>query len=146
MSYVPDRRSWLYLLFSGSPSSIDRVRIQKAMFIFAMRGRVSPEQRYDFVPYLYGPFSNDIYRDLGSMVASGHLELGQPAGTSSPSYHLTLAGERLAQVYLDAAPSKQVAYLRRVREFVLAMDFGRLLKAVYEAYPEYATRSVFRQA
>src|SRR5260370_36172237 len=65
-----DRRDWLLLLFDDSSRPIDRVRIQKTMFLFAERSHAGADQKSTFEPYLYGPFSFHIYPYLGQLVAA----------------------------------------------------------------------------
>ena len=57
-------RDWLLLLFDGAGEPLDRVRIQKSMFLFAERSKAPGGEKYRFTPYHYGPFSFDIYPDL----------------------------------------------------------------------------------
>lgn len=45
------RRDWLLLLFDRTPRPLDRVRIQKAMFLFAQRSKAPGGEKYEFVPY-----------------------------------------------------------------------------------------------
>jgi uncharacterized protein YwgA len=146
MPYELDRKGWLALLFAGSNDAIDRVRIQKAMFLFAMRSNVSEFQKYEFIPYHYGPFCSQIYRDLEDLVRIGHLETVHREGESSPSYRITMSGERHARFLTDMASENSLGFLRQIRAYVQRLEFGALLRAVYDAYPDYATRSVFRQA
>ena len=53
-----------------------------------------------------------------------------------------LAGELVAQ---DAAATpERLAALREIRQLVTATGFAELLELIYDRYPDYAVRSVFR--
>src|SRR3989442_16044789 len=88
---------WLLLLFGTDDQPLDRVRIQKTMFLCARRSKAAEPEKYQFKPYHYGPFSFDIYPDLDRMVHAGLLREEPPAaGLSSPGYALTAAGAEQA--------------------------------------------------
>ena len=137
------RRDWLLLLFDRTPRPLDRVRIQKAMFLFAQRSKAPGGEKYEFVPYSYGPFSFQIYPDLDRLLAEGLLKAELSPGLSSPLYSLAPLGEEGLKDLRTAAPPHRMALLHKLREYVMAYDFSTLLTNIYRLYPEYATRSVF---
>src|SRR6266478_2091654 len=83
-------RDWLLLLFQGASKPIDRVRIQKAMFLFAQRSKAHDHEKYQFEPYDYGPFSAAIYPDLEKFESSDLIRREESA--RSPAYSLTTLG------------------------------------------------------
>lgn len=139
-------RDWLLLLFDGADRPIDRVRIQKAMFLFAQRSQAPAGEKYHFQPYHYGPFSFEIYPDLEKLIAEGLIRGEQVPWLSSPVYSLTPVGHDQLEKLRSHAPDPRVALLRNVREFVTVRNFNNLLKDIYALYPEYAARSVFQKS
>ncbi len=137
-------RDWLLLLFLEAPKAIDRVRIQKALFLFAKRSNAPEDQKYDFEPYNYGPFSFQIYPDLGSLVSGGALRAESVPWMNTPLYAVTDEGSSRAREIAEIAPPKRLRLLHDMRAYVIERDFNTLLRDVYRLYPEFATRSVFR--
>jgi hypothetical protein len=137
-------REWLLLLFNDAPQPIDRVRVQKAMFLFAMRSNAGVDEKYEFVPYKFGPFSFSIYPDLDRLVIEGLLREEEIVGLSSPAYVITADGRGSAAGLIPDAPPSRLALLWSMRSYVLERDFAALLNDVYRLYPSYAVRSVFR--
>jgi hypothetical protein len=139
-------RDWLLLLFSGADRPLDRVRIQKTMFLFAERSKAPGGEKYEFVPYHYGPFSFAIYPDLDALVERGLLRLEADPASGSPRYELAGPGERAAQELRSRAPAERLDLLNSLRGWVTERSFSALLGDVYRMYPEYAVNSVFRRS
>jgi uncharacterized protein YwgA len=138
-------RDWLLLLFDGAEQPLDRVRIQKSMFLFAERSKAPDSEKYAFTPYHYGPFSFDLYPDLDRLVGDGLLRQESDPRSSSPRYSLTSAGRQTAAHLQQDAPADRAALLRALRDWVTARPFGVLLDDLYRMYPRYAVNSVFRK-
>jgi hypothetical protein len=141
-----DPSDWLLLLFNGVRQPLDRVRIQKSMFLFAERSKAPDGEKYEFQPYHYGPFSFGIYPDLERLVEQGLVRLEpDPAGSGSPSYGLTGPGRERVEEVRRRAPAERLELLGSLRDWVTARSFGNLLNDVYRMYPGYAVNSVFRR-
>jgi len=138
-------RDWLLLLFDGAARPLDRVRIQKSLFLFAERSKALASEKYDFVPYHYGPFSFGIYPDLDRLVAQGLLRLELETASTSPRYALTAAGVSAVEELSRSAPPERLALLRSLREWVTERSFRNLLNDVYRLYPRYAVNSIFQR-
>jgi uncharacterized protein YwgA len=138
-------RDWLLLLFDGAGQPLERVRIQKSLFLFAERSKAPDGEKYDFVPYHYGPFSYGIYPDLDRLVEQGLLRVEPGGSSSSPRYSLTGAGARAVEELGPSAPAERRDLLRSLREWVTERSFRTLLNDVYRLYPEYAVNSVFQK-
>lgn len=139
-------RDWLLMLFDGAIKPIDRVRVQKAMFLFAQRSQASEAEKYHFQPYHYGPFSFEIYPDLEKLIAEGLIRGEEVPWLSSPVYSLTGLGREQLEELKKHAPEPRVGLMRKVREFVTVRNFNDLLRDIYALYPEYAVRSVFQKS
>jgi hypothetical protein len=138
-------RDWLLLLFDGAQRPLDRVRIQKSLFLFAERSKAPGAEKYGFVPYHYGPFSFDVYPDLDRLVQQGLLRVELEPAATSPRYTLTGAGSRAVEDLRRAAPPERLDLLRSLRDWVNERSFRALLSDVYRLYPEFAVNSVFQK-
>ena len=137
----------LLLFFLESEKRVDPIRIMKGLFIFTMEAPprwMSPEERYKFVPYSYGPYSREVDRDLNALSLRGYIQTSSDAGRSWSYYSLTPAGKEIAAQVSQEFPPAAVSYLKQVREFVLGLSFRQLLDTVYKKYPTYAVNSVFK--
>jgi len=122
---------------------MDRVRIQKAMFLFAERSKAPSVEKYSFEPYHYGPFSFAIYPDLAKLERQGLIQSERKSWTRSPSYSVTQAGVRRAESIRRTVPTPRWELLLHLRNWVMERTFSQLLRDIYKLYPEYATKSIF---
>ena len=141
------RRDWLLLLVGlhPPPGGLEPVRVQKALFLLAREGGIPPRERYWFVPYNYGPMSPRVYRDVDALARAGLVERLPVPGYAWGRVRATERGrERAAQLAREADP-RALRRLREIREDVVALSFAALLESVYDRYPTFAQRSVFRR-
>jgi uncharacterized protein YwgA len=135
----------LGLRLEGRGPALDPVRIQKSLFLITQRNLIPSDQRYTFEPYNYGPYSFAARDDLDALVAEGlAAQYGVP-GYSWSRYHLTdrgLARLRELFVHTDNGCLEEAA---AVKQHVADVSFNTLLSEVYEEFPDYATRSVFKR-
>jgi hypothetical protein len=149
---VPDglsmRKKTLLLLLRGdAPQELNPIRIMKGLFIFAQEAPeawAGAEGRYEFTPYYYGPYSTAVYADLDEMTRRGLVRAKEVPGRSWRCYALTAAGRQEAGRVAAKLDKEVVAYVSTIRDFVTRLPLSQLLRAVYERYPEYAGKSVFR--
>lgn len=142
------RADWLVLLLAGSREGLEPVRVQKALFLLAQEAGLPPEERYAFEPYSYGPMSRAIYRDIARLVRQGVLEEVSAGAERRRRVRLTAHGRRLAgELDRDARSRRARARMQldAIRSEVVRLSFAALLRTVYDRYPAYATRSVFRR-
>lgn len=135
-------RDWLLILLDGADQPLDRIRIQKAMFLFAQVSKAPAEEKYTFRPYHYGPFSFAIYPDLEDLVRLGLIR-AEAAG-NSVCYLLTTTGQTELAKFRARLPHARAVLLRSLRDWVMQRDFRRLLTDIYRLYPDYAVNSIFR--
>lgn len=135
-----------YIDGANSPG-VDPIRIMKGLFIVAQeapQGWLPQESRYSFEPYNYGPYSSAIYRHLDSLEAAGLLTSTQAPGTRWKSYVVSQKGASLAERNRNRMNDALVSYIVEVREWLTGLTFEQLLNAVYDRYPDYASKSLFR--
>ena len=140
------RQQVLLAWLSRSPVTyIDPIRVMKGMFLIAMETPVDwlpEEDRYEFQPYNWGPFSKDVYSDLEVLQGLGYVSILARPGRSWNSYSLTEGGRVEANEVSEGLDPRLGKYVDAVSQFVMRTGFSDLLNAVYKRYPDYATRSL----
>lgn len=143
------RRDWLllFLALENDDEGLDPIRIQKGMFLLAQEGNLPPRERYWFIPYNYGPMSPRLYRDVDVLVRRGLLERLAADGQTWRRIRATRRGLERARALETEIGSQHISLVRMrgIRRLVVGLDFSRLLTTIYQRYPAYASRSVFRQ-
>lgn len=139
------RSDWLLLLLArgplgaDGPEGLDPVRIQKGMFLLSKLG--PSRDVYEFRPHHWGPFSRDIYSDLGALASRGLVSKEPVPGQSWSRWEVTAKGEEEAERFKEGLSPEAAAWMRRLRRFLTTRSFNRLLEDVYERFPEFAVRS-----
>jgi uncharacterized protein YwgA len=144
------KRDWLLLFaaLKGPAEGVDPIRFQKGLFLFSQEVGAPEEERYHFEPYNYGPMSREIYRDLDDLVAEGLLERRPVPGQPWKRFRATESGRAQAQQLLDQADTPTLTAARalyEIKQSTVSKGFAELLNDVYDRYPAYASRSVFRR-
>src|SRR6266508_4536227 len=138
---MDDARNWLLLFLAGNghEKPLDPIRLQKGMFLLSKRGPA--RDLYSFRPYDWGPFSEEIYRDLDVLEADGLVLSEAVPGRTWRLYRTSREGTRRAQEFASETGKKYADWLLQARRFVTERSFVPLLREIYAAYPEYAGRS-----
>lgn len=143
----PRNRLLLFIALDGAPRGLDPIRLQKGMFLFAMSDESEAGEVYRFVPYNYGPMSTQIYRDLETLLENDLIEAEPVEGQSWARYSATERGLISARELLKSEPSQTAAQrLFEIKNEVSSHTYQEVLEDVYERYPEFASKSVFRRA
>jgi len=142
-----ERKHWVLLVLDAArPGSLSPLQVQKILFLMNQRlpDEVG-EDFYHFVPYNYGPFAPEVYADLRLLIDEGLANNVEYAGRSWVAYEINDQGHELAsQIRTSEQVSKRASeYIAKVVRWVESLTFTQLLAAIYKAYPEYATKSVF---
>jgi uncharacterized protein len=143
----PRDRLLLFIALDGGPQGLDPIRLQKGMFLFAMDEASSPDEVYDFVPYDYGPMSAQIYRDLDRLSEQGMIEAAPVEGQTWSRFSATEQGLIAARDLLAEEPSQEAAQrLYEIKVDVSTRTYQQVIEDVYDRFPEFASKSVFRRA
>lgn len=132
----PREKILLSLLKAFGKSPMSPLQIMKSLFLYSQKRK--PKGFYEFVPYLYGPCSFDVYLDLRELVSKG-LIAEIPSHFSWNFYTITSNGEKILK------DEKQDDDLEDIKKFVLSKSFVDLLKYIYTEYPEFAVNSIFNK-
>jgi uncharacterized protein YwgA len=135
-----ERRDWLLLAIGDR---MEPIQVQKTLFKFAVEGGVPESQAYAFEPYNWGPCSFQIYEDLEELVCSGLVE-AVPSGRGWSSYRAAPKGRAMIDQLRKGAEPPLLKKLDAARDYVVTRDFVTLLRDVYQDYPKFATKSLFR--
>ncbi|MCY3832087.1 MAG: hypothetical protein OXG85_03655 [Chloroflexi bacterium] len=131
------------ILAAAGEDGLDRVQLQKSVFLVGEEfdGKV-PSDFYQFRPYMYGPFAQDVYTDLDRLCDG--LVIEALAGTGSrPSYRLA-PGAPTKLCGLSDLSEDLESGIRQIVGWVTSMSFNELVRAIYHLYPEQRQNSVFQ--
>lgn len=136
-----DRAEWILALLHAVGGKIEgRLRLQKLMFLLKHEQKI--DVPYKFVPYMYGPYSADVFEDLPLLRDDGFIEVLEKGvasqeivGTPTMDFSLTAKGEEKArEIFLKKLSPKIRQALLELDHFN-KLDLRELIKYVYDNYP-----------
>lgn len=149
----------LVLAYTRDGEPIDgRTRLQKMVFVIQQEltstGTLPDEQRYEFFPYDYGPFSKELAETVDAMIEAGLLAENEveydEEGNVKYLYELKPSGRALVEDELTAANASMMDARELVekveeikRRFNEELSLPEVIDEVYAEYPEYAENSVY---
>ena len=122
-----------------------RTRIQKIVFLTSQMMEL--DDAYDFHPHLFGPYSNQLARDLQKLVnwkyvkeSKGSFDHTVAGSLSTFHYALSKEGEKFLNeltlpIVLESCIDELVSEFKNV-------PLNQLIRFVYETHPAFATRSI----
>ena len=123
------RRKIILSLIELFEGYLDKLRLQKLLFLFSKRKSGKPE--YDFIPYKYGCYSYSANADLGAMIKRGFLTI-----KDDKTYF-----KNDDVNYLDTLKKTDVIILKEVVNTYGKMSTNALIKHTYINFPFYAIKS-----
>ncbi len=139
-----DRDEMLLVMLSladGKP--LTPVQLQKSLFLADDKVRRAFGSRYNFEPYDYGPFDQQVYADARALARGGLIEIStDPRGWNT--YAATADGIKRANKLQGRLSKEQRDILGRILGLVCRLSFSELVSAIYKKYPKMRARSVFR--
>ncbi len=137
----------LLAICAAKGKGLSPVQLQKSLFL--LEHRLSKEELgedfYEFIPYNYGPFDVKIYQDAETLEEIGLVNIIKSDAHRWRKYQSTPSGLELATKLRAEVPPHVVTYLDEVIRWVLSLSFRDLVRAIYEAYPEFRANSVFQE-
>lgn len=115
-----------------------KTRLVKELFILEKAYGV--ETGYDFIPYYFGPFAPEIYRDLASLRALELIKI-EP-GVSGDDISLTPRGVNLANEVSTELPKSIPDRIAKCKEKYNSISLNELIDYVYKHWPKYTDRSL----
>lgn len=113
-------------------------------------GEYPLDDRYQFVPYDYGPFSRPLYEDLDELYERGFInelsetvDYGDTEGQVKYQYSLQPSGVSFLEDRMsDDDFQKILQKAEQIKKEFNNMALSQLLEIVYSEYPEYTENSV----
>lgn len=158
MLYATDRPS-------GKPAPELRgiTRLEKLLYLWQQEGpiRKISEDKYEFEPHNFGPFSKDIYDDVALLATAGFIEeriepweastdyveardvigADEALGPHEKIYKLTDEGKAVAEQLLKNVPSQAWKELVTIKQRYVKLSLTQLIRYVYRKYPELTHKS-----
>lgn len=142
---LENREIMLLVITAAGSTGLTPVQLMKSVFLISRSGLPEvPTHFYSFVPYDYGPFNPDVYRDVEALESEGIVVEVHDAGRSWPKYVITPAGLERAEELRSQVGPQFSAYIDKVVVWVKSLTFSALLRAIYAKYPEMRENSVFQ--
>jgi len=117
------------------------VQVQKILFLLDKKLNESVGGPYfNFEPYHYGPFDKNVYKELDKLTATNDLIV---RSTRLKYYAVTPQGYEKGIQALNNYAEKERNYIKEICTFVKSLSFEKLLKAIYNEYPEMKANSIF---
>ena len=138
------RKKWIMAMMHAVGGEVKgSIRMQKLFFLLSQKRGIQ-KPGYDFSPFFFGPFSEEISGDTEELVVAGFVErqpeVFHPSRRDEDSivrmnYRLTSDGEEQARKAFDGLSTKEKEALISLRRFN-EMELGALLGHVYGKYPQ----------
>lgn len=139
---VIQKKDWILLALRRTP--LDRIHIMKTLFLIWHRSERNISDYFEFVPYLYGPCSFEVYSTLESLQADGFIVQPPHPMPQWVNYYLTDRGKKEAEEAKKRVSSDALNLIEKVAEEVSQLSFHELLRKVYAEAPDFAANSMFR--
>ena len=121
------RRKIILALLQLFDGQIDKIRLQKFLFLFTQK---QPKAEYDFIPYRFGCYSYSANADITTMVRKGLLREEDKCI------------EKIDQTnYVEQLKPNDRSLLQEVKFIYGALSSTDLMKHTYISYPFYAINS-----
>lgn len=145
------QNSWIVLLLH-SPGANNRknepiigsVRLMKGIFLMCQEVRIADLKPYKFEPYLYGPTSFEVYRQVDVLKMRGIIREQKTLGSRWGIYKLTYRGEKRAERIWKEIPEITREKIRKIKIEVSKPAFLSMLNYVYTKYPKFAKKTVLK--
>ncbi|WP_188942042.1 hypothetical protein [Nakamurella endophytica] len=117
--------------------------MQKAVFLICKRGAKSWSELFDYEPYNWGPYSSSLTAAIRGLTNRGDLETRPFPGSAYGEHRTTPSGEQKAEAVWSQLAPQERQFVKAVKRYVTNTSFQKLLREVYAAFPDYASKSHF---
>lgn len=121
------RRKIILVLLQLFDGQLDKIRLQKLLFLFANK---QAKAEYEFIPYKFGCYSYSANADMTAMVTRGFLNEDEKSFEKKDKTD-----------YLKQLKPADLKLLKEVKANYGKMSATALMKHTYINFPFYATRS-----
>ncbi len=134
---------WILLALRQTP--LDRIRIMKTLFLVWHRSGQNIPGYFEFEPYLYGPYSLEVYRVLDELTQQELIIQPPQAPQRWADHYLTTRGKEKAEEAVKSTDAKMRKLVEHVAQEVSQLGFRELLRNVYSEAPEFAANSLVKE-
>jgi type I restriction enzyme S subunit len=113
----------------------------KYVFLFQIEG-TTKRRLYQFIPYHYGPFAQELYTDLETLQEQGLITVDN---SEEDKTRISLLNSEAVETELEELPDDLQADIEAIIDSYGDLDLTALLATVYEKYPAYAKKSKLKQ-
>lgn len=136
-------KAWLLIAVSAAgDTGLTPIQLQKSLFIIGKSLKL--KNYYNFTPYSYGPFDQQIYIDAEILSAKLLLNVTYDKSYRYPRYIISNKGLEEAKDIRKKVKDEKVDFIFKTVGFIKSLSFKQLLKIVYETYPSFAVNSIFK--
>lgn len=137
---------WIILLLHTLHEIKGSTRLEKLLFLLKEEFKVVREPFYSFQPYMFGPFSAQILKDVRSLWEAGLVEIEDEVFEAKEfsdfayirrTYKLTNQGQKAAQRLFEKLDKDVKRALFDLKAYN-SMNLANLLDYVYKTYPQYS--------
>ena len=136
------KSDWILVVLQRRP--LDRIHIMKSLFLFWHRSKERGPEFFQFAPYLYGPYSLEVYSELRNLTEKSLVIQPRYPIQEWAKYYLTERGRAKAEEVVKRFASEDVCKIEDIVEEISGLTFLQLLEKVYQEAPEFAVNSVVR--
>jgi len=149
-STVPRAVYILLLLYANKSAPVrEQLKLEKLVFLFEQqlktKGLHIASESYNFRPYHYGPFSEDVLDDVYFLKDLGMVNVDEDEEKFQVS--ITEKGKEFLErmIQRNAIPKSILKEAETLKGRWNEKDTRLLLKYVYENYREYTEKSLIRE-
>jgi uncharacterized protein YwgA len=140
-SGVEEIRPYILALFNsdnGSPVK-GRIMLIKQTFLIAKKIVPSLAKIMEFFPYLYGPYSNEIAKEVNWLIKNGYVNTHKKGRDFI--YELTVKGREYAEEITQHIPKDTLIQIEKMKRTTQDLGLNNVLEMVYRQFPDYAIYS-----
>lgn len=132
----------LKMIVAANGDAVSPVQLQKVAFLVGQKfSECLPPDYYEFVPYDYGPFCHEMYRDVEELERRGYIAIGPSARGTSKAYRATY---RSGDADLSGISEALADYIDQAVAWAKGLSFRDLVSAIHQHFPAYSVNSIFR--
>ncbi len=132
------------ILVALSEASLDRLKLMKVLFMIWFEQGLEGSAPFIFQPYLYGPYSLDVYKALDELKDKRLILQGNGSTNSKSPYFLTKEGKSAIDCTSLILEREELTKLKEIARSFSKMSFKSLLTEIYTKAPEYAINPVVK--
>ncbi len=121
-----------------------KTRLQKLLFL--LTSKFNLKNNLNFQPNRYGPFSSNLNEEIKNLMDQGLIKETNDRESKELGYLYTINDQKQEEINKKIAKmdSSVINKLHEIVEEFGKMPLNKLLKYVYQRYPEFTTKSLWR--